>query len=373
MADEAGHRDCRAVGRSLRQRHEGVRLALPCACRGRRACLRGEPIGYEHVVLALIAERVDRVQQDVRILVAERGHHERAACSGHAPPDPPFQAPRAGPSASGPRARPAGARSRRAPSIAEPAPASARAARRRTSGSSSLMAAATVLRVRACAAISAAIAFRRDCRRVGGPRPTATARSRSSVRSSNGQQLAVQPRERLEAPERPDSRRRARPDRRREKSFGLPKLACRRVGEPAERPVRAPRERRRDSASMDSLRLLLRGRRTGQQAGRAAPGGARWRPPRRTCGSRACRYGRRSVTTSRRSRRPRARTAARCTPRLPDLASRQQRAQIVRQRRACILDRQDADETRRRLLSEEPARERRARPEASPGDRPGPQ
>ena len=256
MADEAGHRDRRAVGRSLRQRNEGMRLALPCACRSRRACLRGEPIGYENFVLALIAERVHRVQKDVRFLVAERGHHERAALFRHPPPDPPFQG-----------LEPDHRRSVREGLLEELDPACAldcgagagERESRKTSdfGLVVLDGCRDGVRVRALGRRQRRHRISTDCRRVGRSATDGNLPQRVERRLFEREQLAVQPRERLEAPKRTDSRRRTRRDRRREVSFGLPKLACRRVREPAERPIRGLRTGGRQRLD-DSLGLLLR-------------------------------------------------------------------------------------------------------------------
>ena len=58
---------------------------------GRCARLRREPVGHDDVVLALVAERVERVEEDARILVGERVEDQAAALLGDAPAHPSLQ------------------------------------------------------------------------------------------------------------------------------------------------------------------------------------------------------------------------------------------------------------------------------------------
>ena len=127
--------------------------------------------------------------------------------------------------------------------------------------------------------------------------------------------------------------------------FGLPELACRRVREPAERPIRGLRTGGRQRLD-DSLGLLLR-RHTRKRL-------AAQRKDERACGLLAdTRVAGLEVLqkVSDNVAALEAAERAHSRPLNTDIAGsgeRAQRAQILRQRRACILNRQHADETRRR-------------------------
>ena len=72
MPGKERHADLRPLGRAPGQCDERVGLALPAADTWRRARLRRQPNGNVLVLLALVAERVERGKHDVELGIAQR-------------------------------------------------------------------------------------------------------------------------------------------------------------------------------------------------------------------------------------------------------------------------------------------------------------
>ena len=83
----AEQRDEHAPRRTLRQRDERVRLAPPVV-RRRRPRFDRQPVGDVHIVAALIAERIQRCEDDREALVLQRVQEPLAAGRGRLPPRP---------------------------------------------------------------------------------------------------------------------------------------------------------------------------------------------------------------------------------------------------------------------------------------------
>ena len=88
MHRERKHADRGALAIALCQRQKGVHLPLPSPLRGRRARLRRHPARNRRLVATHVCERVERAQDDVQALVAERIEKRLTAMRFDATPGP---------------------------------------------------------------------------------------------------------------------------------------------------------------------------------------------------------------------------------------------------------------------------------------------